>query len=134
MKGLRHGAVLGRRRGHISQQENGSFLYVTLRRRILEVTTRPRSRRHAIDRGTRSPAATSPGIRPAPGLDPGARRPPAHPVTADHVLIDGHERWKAIQELGLTKYPLRVVGNLSDAERKELANPAQRRTAAPLQG
>ena len=42
-------------------------------------------------------------------------------ITADHVLIDGHERWKAIQELGLTKYPLRVVGNLSDAERKELA-------------
>jgi tRNA G46 methylase TrmB len=42
-------------------------------------------------------------------------------ITADHVLIDGHERWKAIQELGLTKYPLRVLGNLSDAERKELA-------------
>ena len=42
-------------------------------------------------------------------------------ITADHVLIDGHERWKAIQELGLTKYPLRVVGNLDDAERKELA-------------
>jgi len=42
-------------------------------------------------------------------------------ITADHVLIDGHERWKSIQELGLTKYPLRVVGNLSDAERKELA-------------
>ena len=42
-------------------------------------------------------------------------------ITADHVLIDGHERWKAIQELGLTKYPLRVVGNLCDAERKELA-------------
>ncbi len=42
-------------------------------------------------------------------------------ITADHVLIDGHERWKAIQELGLTKYPLRVVGNLGDAERKELA-------------
>ena len=42
-------------------------------------------------------------------------------ITADHVLIDGHESWKAIQELGLTKYPLRVVGNLSDAERKELA-------------
>jgi ParB-like chromosome segregation protein Spo0J len=25
-------------------------------------------------------------------------------ITADHVLIDGHERWKAIQELGLSKY------------------------------
>ena len=42
-------------------------------------------------------------------------------ITADHVLIDGHESWKSIQELGLTKYPLRGVGNLSDAERKELA-------------
>ena len=42
-------------------------------------------------------------------------------ITADHVVIDGHERWKAIQELGLTKYPLRVVGNLGDADRKELA-------------
>jgi ParB-like chromosome segregation protein Spo0J len=42
-------------------------------------------------------------------------------ITADHVLIDGHERWKAIQELGLAKYPLRVVGNLKEAERKELA-------------
>src|SRR5208283_2636959 len=42
-------------------------------------------------------------------------------ITADHVLIDGHERWKAIQELGLTRYPLRVVGNLDEPERKELA-------------
>jgi ParB-like nuclease domain len=42
-------------------------------------------------------------------------------TTADHVLIDGHERWRAIQELRLTKYPIRIVGNLSEAERKELA-------------
>ena len=42
-------------------------------------------------------------------------------ITADHFLIDGHERWKAIQELGLSNYRLRVVGNLGDAERKELA-------------
>jgi ParB-like chromosome segregation protein Spo0J len=42
-------------------------------------------------------------------------------ITADHVLIDGHERWKAIRELCLSKYPLRVVGNLDEAERKELA-------------
>ncbi len=42
-------------------------------------------------------------------------------ITANHVLIDGHERWKAIRELGLTRYPLRVLGNLSDTERKELA-------------
>ena len=42
-------------------------------------------------------------------------------ITAEHVLIDGHERWKAIQELGLTRYPLRVLGNLSEPERVELA-------------
>ncbi|QDV35671.1 ParB/RepB/Spo0J family partition protein [Tautonia plasticadhaerens] len=42
-------------------------------------------------------------------------------ITADHVLIDGHERWRAIQELGLTKYPLRVLGNLDEAVRVELA-------------
>ncbi len=42
-------------------------------------------------------------------------------ITADHVLIDGHERWKAIQELGLSKYPIRIIGNLDEAERKELA-------------
>src|SRR3954454_10727247 len=42
-------------------------------------------------------------------------------ITSEHVLIDGHERWRAIQELGLTRYPLRVVGNLDEAGRKELA-------------
>ena len=42
-------------------------------------------------------------------------------ITAGHVLIDGHERWKAIRELGLTKYPIRIIGNLDEAERKELA-------------
>ena len=42
-------------------------------------------------------------------------------ITADHVLIDGHERWKAICELGMARYPLRVLGNLSEPERKELA-------------
>ena len=42
-------------------------------------------------------------------------------ITADHVLIDGHERWRAIRELNLARYPLRVVGNLDEAERKELA-------------
>jgi ParB/RepB/Spo0J family partition protein len=42
-------------------------------------------------------------------------------ITADHTLIDGHERWKAIQELGLTRYPIRIIGNLSEPERKELA-------------
>ena len=42
-------------------------------------------------------------------------------ITSDHVLIDGHERWRAIQELALTKYSLRVLGNLSEPERVELA-------------
>ena len=42
-------------------------------------------------------------------------------ITSDHVLIDGHERWRAIQELGLSRYPLRVLGNLSDGERVDLA-------------
>ena len=42
-------------------------------------------------------------------------------ITADHVLIDGHERWRAICELGMARYPLRVLGNLSEPERKELA-------------
>jgi hypothetical protein len=42
-------------------------------------------------------------------------------ITSDHILIDGHERWKAIRELGLAKYPLRIVGNLDEAERVDLA-------------
>jgi ParB-like chromosome segregation protein Spo0J len=42
-------------------------------------------------------------------------------ITTDHLIIDGHERWKAIRELGLATYPLRIMSNLSDAERKELA-------------
>jgi len=42
-------------------------------------------------------------------------------ITSGHVLIDGHERWSAIRELGLTKYPIRIIGNLDDVERKELA-------------
>jgi hypothetical protein len=42
-------------------------------------------------------------------------------ITSDHILIDGHERWKAIRELGLAKYPLRIVGNIDEAERVDLA-------------
>ena len=42
-------------------------------------------------------------------------------LTADHVLVDGHERWRAIQELEITKFPMRVVGCLSEAERVQLA-------------
>ena len=42
-------------------------------------------------------------------------------LTADHVLVDGHERWRAIQELEITKFPMRVVGCLTEAERVQLA-------------
>jgi tRNA G46 methylase TrmB len=42
-------------------------------------------------------------------------------ITNNHVLIDGHERWKAICELGLSKYPIRIIGNLDEAERVDLA-------------
>ena len=43
-------------------------------------------------------------------------------MTADHVLVDGHERWRAIQELGITKFPMRiVVGCMTEAERVRLA-------------
>ena len=63
-------------------------------------------------------------------------------ITANHVLIDGHERWKAICELGLSRYPIRIIGNLSEPERVELAirvnlerrhlSVAQRRELAAL--
>src|SRR5689334_13140327 len=42
-------------------------------------------------------------------------------VTADGMLIDGHERWRAVAELGIREYPLRVVGNLGESERRALA-------------
>ncbi len=43
-------------------------------------------------------------------------------VTADHVLVDGHVRWRAIQELGITaKFPMRIVGCMTEAERVRLA-------------
>jgi ParB-like chromosome segregation protein Spo0J len=42
-------------------------------------------------------------------------------LTADHVLVDGHERWRAVQELGITKFPMRVLGCLTEAERVRLA-------------
>lgn len=42
-------------------------------------------------------------------------------VGDDGTLIDGHERLRACVELRVKKYPLRVVGNLSEEERRELA-------------
>ena len=42
-------------------------------------------------------------------------------VTSEGIIIDGHERFKAVTELGIRKYPIRVVGNLSEKERREMA-------------
>ena len=42
-------------------------------------------------------------------------------VTSNGTIIDGHERLKAITDLGIRKYPIRVVGNLTDKERREMA-------------
>ena len=42
-------------------------------------------------------------------------------VTSKLVIIDGHERYRVITELGLRKYPIRVVGDLSEKERREMA-------------
>ena len=42
-------------------------------------------------------------------------------VTEDYLIIDGHERWRAIREIGLTRFPLRIVGNLAESARVELA-------------
>ena len=42
-------------------------------------------------------------------------------VTSEGIIIDGHERFKAVNELGLRKYPIRILGNMSEQERKEKA-------------
>jgi len=42
-------------------------------------------------------------------------------VTEEGVLIDGHERFRACQDLGIRKFPLRVLGKLTDQERREWA-------------
>ena len=42
-------------------------------------------------------------------------------VTSEGIIIDGHERFKAATELGLRKYPIRILGNMSQQERKEKA-------------
>ena len=52
-------------------------------------------------------------------------------ITADHVLIDGHERWKAIQELGLLKIPAAGHGQPRRGRAEGTGDPAQRRAAAP---
>jgi ParB-like chromosome segregation protein Spo0J len=42
-------------------------------------------------------------------------------VADDGTLIDGHERLRACDQLGVKKYPHRVVGNLTEGERREMA-------------
>src|SRR4051812_7701701 len=42
-------------------------------------------------------------------------------VTSDSVLIDGHMRYAVVRDLGLKKFPIRVLGNLTEVERVELA-------------
>jgi site-specific DNA-methyltransferase (adenine-specific) len=42
-------------------------------------------------------------------------------VTSEGIIIDGHERYRVITELGIRKYPIRVFGNISEEERREKA-------------
>jgi ParB-like nuclease domain/DNA methylase len=42
-------------------------------------------------------------------------------VTSSGIIIDGNHVYRAVTELGLRKYPIRVVGNLSEMERREMA-------------
>lgn len=39
-------------------------------------------------------------------------------VTAEnHVIIDGHERWRVLRELGIKRFPVRVIGGLNEEDR-----------------
>ena len=42
-------------------------------------------------------------------------------VTSSGVIIDGHHVFRAVTELGIKRYPIRLVGNLSENERREMA-------------
>ncbi len=42
-------------------------------------------------------------------------------VTSSGVIIDGHNVFRAVTDLGIRKYPIRVVGNMSEKERREMA-------------
>jgi ParB-like chromosome segregation protein Spo0J len=42
-------------------------------------------------------------------------------VTSSGIIIDGHGRYRAVIELGIRKYPIRVIGNISEQERREMA-------------
>lgn len=42
-------------------------------------------------------------------------------ITPDYVIIDGHERYKIAQELNLKKFPVRLLGKMTEAERVEKA-------------
>lgn len=42
-------------------------------------------------------------------------------VTETGVIIDGHERYKTCTELGIKRYPMRVVGGLSPTQRRKMS-------------
>lgn len=42
-------------------------------------------------------------------------------ITEDATIIDGHERYRVIQDLGIKRFPMRVLGGLSEPQRREYA-------------
>ena len=42
-------------------------------------------------------------------------------ITSSGVIVDGHERFRAVTELGIREYPVLVVGNITEQERQEMA-------------
>jgi ParB-like chromosome segregation protein Spo0J len=42
-------------------------------------------------------------------------------ITSSFIIIDGHHIFRAVTELGIRKYPIRMIGNLSENERRALA-------------
>lgn len=67
---------------------------------------------HATDRGPVLPPL--PAQEYAQLRDSIRERGVLHPllITSDHVLVDGHEQWKVIREFGMSKYLIRIIGNL----------------------
>ena len=42
-------------------------------------------------------------------------------ITSEGRIVDGHERHRACLELGVHRYPMRVLGGMTEAERRERA-------------
>jgi ParB-like chromosome segregation protein Spo0J len=42
-------------------------------------------------------------------------------ITSDGRIVDGHERHRTCLELGLHRYPMRVLGGMTEGERRERA-------------